>query len=167
MLSYGSRRSCTASCWVRPNDGYCNSKLFTLVNLVADGSDRNLKNFGRLRAAPAVSRPIRPMDLTSGLRCGLRFASGSEHTDLTDRLFLLFSKVKIQLLQPQTPLTALFVVCLVRHIGARHSLLSEANGGRHSRVSDSSIGALQHFLSRNAITFFSPSTIEFFDIRDS
>jgi hypothetical protein len=101
------------------------------------------------------------MDLTSGLRCGLRFASGSEHTDLTDRLFLLFSKVKIQLLQPQTPLTALFVVGLVRHIGARHSLLSEANGGRHSRVSDSSVGALQHFLSRNATAFISPYKIAF------
>src|SRR5450756_2891033 len=101
------------------------------------------------------------MNLTSGLRCGFLFARVSKRSDLTDRLFLLFSKVKIQLLQPQTPLTALFVVGLVRHIGARHSLLSEANGGRHSRVSDSSVGALQHFLSRNATTFFSPSTIEF------
>ena len=107
------------------------------------------------------SGPIGPMNLTSGLRCGFLFARVSKRSDLTDRLFLLFSKVKIQLLQPQTPLTALFVVGLVRHIGARHSLLSEANGGRHSRVSDSSVGALQHFLSRNATTFFSPSTIEF------
>jgi len=120
------------------------------------------KNDYRLRFVTLDgSRPIRPMDLTSGLRCGLRFASGSEHTDLTDRLFLLFCKVKIQLLQPQTPLTALFVVGLVRHIGARHSLLSEANGGRHSRVSDSSVGALQHFLSRNATAFISPYKIAF------
>ena len=68
MLSYGSRRSCTASCWVRPNDGYCNSKLFTLVNLVADGSDRNPKNFGRLRAAPAVATKRFEYEFTLNLK---------------------------------------------------------------------------------------------------
>ena len=79
------------------------------------------------------------------LSCGLRFPSGSECTDLTDRSFLLFSKVKIHLLQPLIPLAALFVVGLFYQSGALCSLSSEAYGGPHSSASESSVGALQHF----------------------
>ena len=66
------------------------------------------------------------------LSCGLRFASGNECTDLTDRLFLLFSKVLIQLLQPLIPLATLFVVGLFYQSGALCSLASEVYGGPHS-----------------------------------
>ena len=79
------------------------------------------------------------------LSCGLRFASGSECTDLTDRLFLLFSKVLIQLLQPLIPLAGLFVVGLFYQSGALCSLSSEVYGGPHRSASESSVGALQHF----------------------
>jgi hypothetical protein len=95
------------------------------------------------------------------LSCGLRFARGSECTDLSDRLFVLFSKAKIHLLQPLIPLAALVVVGLFYQSGALCSLSSEAYGGPHRSASESSLNALQHFLSRNAITLIPPYTIEF------
>jgi hypothetical protein len=70
------------------------------------------------------------------------------------------------LLQPQIPLAALFVVSLLRQGGAGCSLYSEAFGGPHSRASDSSAGALQHFLPCDATMLISSYTIKFFDLQD-
>ena len=91
-----------------------------------------------------------------GLRCGRRLARSSERIHLTDKLVLCFGKVKIRLFQPQIPLATLFIVGLLRQSGALCGLPSEEFGIRHSRASDSSLGALQHFLYCNAITLFPP-----------
>jgi hypothetical protein len=90
-----------------------------------------------------------------GLRCGRRLARSSERIHLTDKLVLCFGKVKIRLFQPQIPLPTLFIVGLLRQSGALCGLPSEEFGIRHSRASDSSLGALQHFLYCNAIAFIS------------
>jgi hypothetical protein len=93
------------------------------------------------------------------LSCGFRFARSSERTHLTDLVFR-FGKVKIRLFQPQIPLAAFFIASLFRQSGALCSLPSEAYGIRHNRASDSSVGASQHFLLRNATHSFPPYTIK-------
>ena len=94
------------------------------------------------------------------LSCGFRFARSSERTHLTDLVFR-FGKVKIRLFQPQIPLAAFFIASLFRQSGALCSLPSEAYGIRHNRASNSSVGASQHFLLRNATHSFPPYTIKF------
>ena len=91
------------------------------------------------------------------LSCG----HSNKRTHLTNKLVLRFGKVKIRLFQPQIPLATLFIVSLFRQSGALCSLRSEAYGIRHSRASDSSTVALQHFLFCDAITFISLYTIAF------
>jgi hypothetical protein len=58
-------------------------------------------------------------------------------------------------------LAAFFIASLFRQSGALCSLPSEAYGIRHNRASDSSVGASQHFLLRNATHSFPPYTIKF------
>jgi hypothetical protein len=96
---------------------------------------------------------------SSGLSCGFRFARPFDSTPLADKLVFRFGHLKVGLLQPQIALAALFVIGLFRQVGAPCSLESEAFGGRHRPASESLAGALQQFLSCNAITLLSSYTI--------
>jgi hypothetical protein len=83
----------------------------------------------------------------------------SERTSLSDGLFVCFGEIKKRLLQPQIPLAAFFVVRQSSQGSTRCGLSSEAFGGPHTRASDSSASALQHFVSRDAIMFVPQITI--------
>jgi hypothetical protein len=85
----------------------------------------------------------------SGVQLAVALAGKRAH--LSDKLLLLgFGKMKIGLLQAQTAFAALFVVRLFRQIGAGCSLSSQDFRSCHSRPSDYSDAAVQHFYYRNA-----------------